>query len=313
MQHRSLVVLGLAVVLSGCRADSTTERTSGNEKGKPTIAVTNAALEYFSRRLAGSFATVEFPAPPEVDPAFWQPSEEAIHVFQSAHLIVLNGAGYEHWLDKVSLPRSHVIDTSAGFRDRHLEIRNAVRHRHGPSGEHAHDGPAVGTWLDPDLAVQQAESLYRELKNRFTDHADEVDAAWERLHSDLNQWRSELESLRSKYRERRLWASHPVYEYLGRWSGWRIESVHWEPNEMPDEEAWKAFDQRRKTHAARFMLWEDDPIEAIRQAVEQRGMTIVVFRPCGNRPPQGDWLAEMRANTRRLRDTFEKTATETSP
>ncbi len=302
------VAIGVSTLAmaAGCgRGVDRAEAPGGpSSSARPTIAVTNAALEYFARRLAGDFARIEFPLPPDVDPAYWKPSDEGVRSLQAAELIVINGAGYEHWLDKVTLPRARIVDTSAGFRDQWIRLQGVIKHRHGPSGEHVHAGLAVGTWLDPDLAIRQAESVYRELVRRYGAHQRELDAHWKQLESDLRRWRHELDAVRRAHPKIELWASHPVYAYLAEWTGWHVESVHWEPHEMPDDASWAEFDRRRRAHPASIMLWEDQPIAPTRKGLDQRGVTVVVVRPCGNRPAAGDWLSEMRANTKRLNEAL---------
>ena len=42
-----------------------------------------------------------FPTPSEGDPAFWQPDAQAVATFQQADLILLNGAGYTLWVNRL--------------------------------------------------------------------------------------------------------------------------------------------------------------------------------------------------------------------
>jgi hydrogenase/urease accessory protein HupE len=80
-------------------------RTSSENHGLQIYAV-NYPLAYFSERIAGDLADVTFPAPPGVDSAFWMPDSETIVAYQSADLILLNGADYAGWTKDVSLLRS---------------------------------------------------------------------------------------------------------------------------------------------------------------------------------------------------------------
>jgi zinc transport system substrate-binding protein len=70
----------------------------------------NYPLKYFAERIGGDHVRVEFPAPADVDPAYWNPALAGISAFQKADLILLNGAGYAKWIAKVSLPRSKIVD-----------------------------------------------------------------------------------------------------------------------------------------------------------------------------------------------------------
>ena len=101
---------------------------------KLVVYTVNYPLQYFAQRIAGDHAEVIFPAPGDVDPAFWQPDAATIGAYQRADLILLNGAGYAKWIKRVSLPRSKLVDTSAGFRSDLIETAGALTHSHGREG-----------------------------------------------------------------------------------------------------------------------------------------------------------------------------------
>lgn len=126
---------------------------------KLTVYVVNYPLKYFAERIAGEHATVVLPAPPDVDPAFWMPDTNTIAAYQRADLILLNGAHYAHWLNKVSLPSFRLVDTSSNFQDRYIPVAHRMTHTHGPTGKHTHTDVAFTTWLDFDLAVQHAKAI----------------------------------------------------------------------------------------------------------------------------------------------------------
>ena len=60
---------------------------------------------------------------------------KTLELSSSADLILRNGAGYARWVDRVTLPASKVVDTSAGFRERYLYLESVATHSHGPQGE----------------------------------------------------------------------------------------------------------------------------------------------------------------------------------
>ena len=74
---------------------------------------------------------------------------------------------------------------------------------------------------------------------------------------------------------------------------------------MPNADDWKEFDLI-KGEQVKWMIYEDEPIPEIRAEIERRGVGVIVFRPCGNRPPAGDFLTEMRANIERLQVIYHR-------
>ena len=73
--------------------------------------------------------------------------------------MLLNGAGAEPWLDWITLRRRRLVDTSSQLIDRLIPADDAVAHQHGPQGKRAHQGSAFTLWLDPQLAVAQAQGV----------------------------------------------------------------------------------------------------------------------------------------------------------
>ncbi len=130
-----------------------------NSTGKLTVYVVNYPLQYFAERIGVEHVNVVFPAPADVDPAYWMPDTQTIAAYQQADLILLNGANYARWLNKATLPRSRMVNTSAGFKDQYIEAAEILTHSHGSEGEHAHESLAFTTWIDFILAARQAKAI----------------------------------------------------------------------------------------------------------------------------------------------------------
>ena len=124
--RRAITACGLLPILlcgcSGATAPPDTP-TPGGEAGPLTVYTVNYPLRYFAERIGGEAVRVSFPAPPDVDPAYWSPPPEVIAAYQQADLVLVNGAGYAGWLDRATLRRSRVIDTSAGVREPETGVR----------------------------------------------------------------------------------------------------------------------------------------------------------------------------------------------
>jgi zinc transport system substrate-binding protein len=268
------------------------------------VYTVNYPLQYFAQRIAGDHAQVVLPVPPDVDPAFWQPDAETIGHFQRADIILLNGAGYAKWVNRVSLPRRKLVDTSAGFRDRYIETQGGGTHSHGREGDHSHAGVAFTTWLDLGQAVQQARAVHDALSRHMPDQANTFTANFHALERDLQNLDARLEAITARNPEQPLFASHPVYQYLARRYSLNLESMMWEPDAMPPESEWQTLARLRKGHPATWMLWEGEPVPAIRDRLQQSGVQSIVFVPCGNHPETGDFLSAMSNNISNMEQIF---------
>jgi zinc transport system substrate-binding protein len=264
------------------------------------VYAVNYPLAYFAERIAGDQADVAFPAPRDVDPAFWTPTPEIIGEYQMADLILENGAGYARWIQLATLPRASQVDTGADFRDRWIRNRAGVTHVHGPGAPHNHEGVAFTTWLDPTLAIEHARAIEQAIERERPSESEGFRAGLAALESDLADLDRHLAAALAPYTDEPLLFSHPVYQYLTR--RYRLEgrSLHWEPGIVPEPAAWRELENMLAALPARTMLWEGDPHPEVKSRLRLLGVHTVVFDPGGNRPKSGDWLDLMHSNVERL-------------
>lgn len=264
----------------------------------PYLVAVNSPLQYFARRLAGEGVEVRLPAPSGTDPAIWEPTVEDVLQLQCAELVLLNGAGYSSWLDKVTLDSNKLVVTSEPARARWIELKGQVTHSHGPEGEHAHSGYALTTWMDMSLARVQAEAVAAALVNHWPDRREEVSGNLAALLADIDALDQGYREQASRLAGRQVIYSHPVYQYFERRYNLSGDSLHWEPDAMPSEEQWQELDQLRREDS--LFVWESEPNAAISERMAAMGLMSVVVDPASN-CEDGQWLEVQQENLNRLR------------
>lgn len=293
------LLLALCLGLYGCQANKAGPAKNDGESNTLQVAVVNYPLAYFAQRIGGEEVSVRFPAPADLDPAFWVPKAEEISLYQTADLILLNGASYASWVQGASLPESKVVQTSAAFDERLIPTISEI-HSHGPEGEHSHQGTASTTWLDTELALLQARAVREAFVKARPSSKDLFEANYLSLEKDLQELDERLKQALLPLQDEPLLYSHPVYQYFDRAYQLNGESMHWEPGEMPTEESWQELDQILGHNPAKLMIWEAQPLEEIATRLRDKGVESVVFEPMGNKPAQGDYLSVRKASVERL-------------
>lgn len=292
-----LLLLAVSLALSGCGPSGGPKPKAFSGSGKPKVLTTNYPLTWMAERIGGDAVVVEFRAPEDGDPAFWEPTEADVAAFQSADLLLLNGATYEKWADKVSLPESTQVDTSRAFAEQLITIKDEGKHSHGAKGEHSHAGVAFTTWIDLTQAKQQAKAIREAFDKLLPEKSDTFAKNFFVLNFDLANLNNEIHHAAQAIGNAPLVASHPVYQYLARHYGLNIQTVLWEPETVPDDSAMADLAKILASHPAKTMIWEGDPAPESVKKLEAIGVKSVVFDPCGNRPGEGaDFLSVMRAN-----------------
>ena len=315
MRPRRLApALAAATALAACAE----EPGGAVEKLPPTLEAASAGalvayavnypLLYFAERIGGERVRVVFPAPAGVDPAFWSPDPETVAAYQGADRVLLNGAGYARWVERATLRRKRLVDTSAGIRERLIPLEDGVTHGHGPAGQHTHAGFASTTWLDPAIAIEQARAVADAFAEARPAGEVAFGAGFDALASDLRALDARLARAAERIGDAPLVFSHPVYAYLAARYGLNGRSLHWEPNRVPDAEEWRALEALLAEHPARFMIWEDTPLEETAKQLEAMGVQTLVYQPCGNAPDGADFLGAMHRNAKAL-----EAITETGP
>ena len=300
MLSRGLAVLLVVVVFgqAGC-SKSPQQPKAGQAAPGPgvlSVYVVNYPLKYFAERVGGEYVQVDFPTPANQDPAFWVPDPKTIAAYQQADLILLNGAAYAKWVDKVSLPPAKLRDTSSSLTGQYIAIEGALTHSHGPEGEHAHGEIAFTTWLDPKLAIEQARAVRKAFSRQRPKRGSRFAANLAGLEKDLMELDTAIEKTLAGLEDTPVIFSHPVYQYFQRRYGLNGKSVHWEPDEMPTAEQWNELEELLRTHKAKLMIWEQKPIAEAVSQLSEMGVKSVVFDPCGNTPEGIDYLAVMHEN-----------------
>lgn len=268
---------------------------------KSVVQSVNYPLHYFATRLASDAFEVNYLVDPGIDPAFWRPDDKSLIAFQKADLILRNGAGYEKWMKTVSLPSAKMLDTSKEFSSALIKTEGK-EHRHGNGTVHSHAGTAFTTWIDFSQASRQSEAIALRFKAMQPDSAAKIEENHAALKSDLAALDAAMKAFGEKWGSKPLVASHPIYQYLSRAYGLKIEAIEWEPEMEITDKDLADLKKILSKHQAGWMIWEDQPTEENIAAIAELGLSSVVFSPCANLPEEGDWLTVMKRNLANLEE-----------
>ncbi len=292
------VFILLSLLLSSCENTKKKENaTSPDQKLK--VFTVNYPLYYFAERIGGEYIELIYPISNDVDPAYWVPQE--LEEIQSVDLILANGAGYAKWMEKVSLSTSKIVNTSKNSKDKYIELEEGSSHSHGNTGAHVHYGYAFTTWLDFKIAVDQAEAIRDAFIEKSPKHKAAISKNFDELKSELMELDRSMVIIGDMLKDKTVFVSHPVYQYMAKAYNIEVISEHWEPGEMPDAKQWQDFKLNLDNHPSNLMLWEGQPSDEIASSLMELGVKSILFSPCANTSLEGDFISVMNTNMDKIR------------
>jgi zinc transport system substrate-binding protein len=311
MRRMGLLLTTWMLLAASCGRDDPSESPGVRPtRAVPEVWTTFYPTTYLTQRLAGDLVKVVCPLPEDEDPAFWQPDAKTLQGYQAADLVVVNGAGFEAWVGKASLPSGRLVNASKSFEKEFLKLEGSVTHLHASGATHTHEGIDGHTWFDPVNAKAQALAIRRGLVLLLPTKSEVLAKNYDALEKDLDALDAAFRALGKLPEGRHLYFSHPAWNYPARRYGWTTVNLVLDPESpLSDADAAKlktSLTDKPGTH----VLWEDEPVAALRERLQAEfRLTSLVVPPCEtesaqDRAQKRDWLTRMQANVETLRTAF---------
>ncbi len=121
------------------------------------VLVSFYPLYEFTKATGGEKIDVSIIVPTGIEPHDWEPTIQDLQKMQEADMIVINGAGFETWLDDfvTSNPNIFIVDTSKGIE----LLEGSQIHHENEDEEHDKSNKDPHIWLNPVLAKRQVQNI----------------------------------------------------------------------------------------------------------------------------------------------------------
>ncbi len=311
---RSLIV-GVVLGCLGCGEQPAVAPGAAGAKPEKNDSVVVIATSYavyeMASEVAGDACKVVFPATGAPAPHDWKPTADEIRQLQSADVVLLNGAGYEPWVSKVSLPRSRTVETSSVFEDRLRRVPEGISHQHGPKGEDSGGVLAWAVWMDPVLAGNQLKAVENALsravpqqRSAFAKRAQLIAERLSELERELNQI-----SGRTKDLNLTVWTAGPYYEYLTARLDWESRILAAKPNATEISELLQG-SEKNSSSQIRVLLHDAKFDQSSRSQLAEDGVVLVEVDICEQPIPARSLWSRMSDNIERLEQALPSTQQE---
>ena len=220
MKVRSLLSFFLTFLLfslTGCNQQpASTVNKESPSPARLTVYASFYPMYDFTKKIGGDKVEVINIVPAGAQPHSFEPSTKLLAELTKAKLFIYNGAGMEHYIDKLkeTVKDSSLIlvETSEG-----LDLIKS-EHTHGDEhkNEHTETGFDPHTWVSPLNAIKQGEKILEALVRADGANKDYYERNYQRFKDELLQLDREYKEVIAKCKKKEIVVSHDAFAYLAR-------------------------------------------------------------------------------------------------
>lgn len=289
MMRRLIPIFVTAILIASCGGQPA---SSPGTDDAPAILTSTTILADITRNIAGDRQKVVSLLPVGSDPHSYQATPQDLARIAESKLIILNGAGYEGFLQPVlenASGETTLMEASAGIDPR----------------EDAQHGVDPHMWLNPTLVVTYVENIRNALTQLDPDGADiyraNADAYIAQL-QELDAWiAGQVEQI--PLQKRLLVTNHEALGYFAERYGFIVVGTvveSFSTDASPSAQQLAALiDQIQSSQAPAIFLDASDNATLARQIASETGATIVTdlhLESVTDGPPAGTYIDLMKHN-----------------
>lgn len=194
---------------------------------------------------------------PDQDPHLFEASPETAKALRDAKIVIVNGAGYDPWMDKL-------LQGQGGPGRREIVVGALVNHEAG-------DNPHL--WYDPATMKAAAKALVSDLAAVDPAHKTDYEVGQTKFLESLKPLDDKIAAMRKSYAGQPITASEPVFGYQAMLVGLKVRNEKFAlavmNNAEPTASEVAGFENDLKGHEVKVMLYNAQASEPSVQRLVQ--------------------------------------------
>ncbi|MCG7406277.1 zinc ABC transporter substrate-binding protein [Paenibacillus sp. ACRRX] len=225
-----MMLISMALLAAGCGNTN----SKGIVEGKVNVVTSFYPLYFLVNEIGGDSVNTINLIPAGIEPHDWTPKSQDIQNASQAQLLIVQGAGFEGWLDdfKKGLDAGSnvkITEASKGISlitatgDEHEHEGEAHQHEEAEAGHEGHDhashdhgGTDPHTWVSPKSALIMAQNVKDALIQANASHKAEYEQRYDTLHKKLVELDHKYDDSLKNLKNREMVVSHQAFGYLCR-------------------------------------------------------------------------------------------------
>ncbi|HDX9580383.1 TPA: zinc ABC transporter substrate-binding protein [Bacillus pseudomycoides] len=276
MKKRSIIfslVLMFTFLFAGC---SNKDNTANRKNGKLSVYTTIFPLADFAKKIGGDYVEVTAIYPPGADSHTYEPSQKQTVQVAKADLFVYNGAGLEPFAEKMEKALKNenvkVLNASKG-----IELRASTEDEHEEGHKEDHHDKDPHLWLDPTLAMKQAEAIKNALVDLQPEHKAEFEKNFASLQTKFTSLDNQLKEVADHAKTKEILVSHAAYGYWEQRYGLKqIPIAGISASDEPSQKTLASITATAKEHGLRYILFETFSTPKVAEVIQKETGTKIL-------------------------------------
>ncbi len=275
---------------------------SPDESDQIIVIASFYPLYEFSKQVGQDNVDVSLLVPPGIEPHDWEPTIKDIELMKKSSIVVVNGIGFESWVENVksiSSARINVVDTSIGVHLKENEDHESEEH----NDEHGLSDPHI--WLNPIMAKNQVNNIKNALIN--------IDPKNESYYTkNAQNYLSQLDALDKKIRnelsgcKKDFIAFHNAFSYFADEYGLIQHTiVSTNPNSEPTPQTLQKIISLAKEHKIKVIFSEESVNPRVSEVIANEfGGKVLTLSPIEVFEHDASYVSKMEKNLVNLKEAL---------
>ena len=271
--------------------------TSLAEEKHMKILVSFYPLYEFTKEIGKERIDVSIIIPAGIEPHDWEPTIQDLQKMQNTDMIVINGAGFESWLDDfvTSNPNVLIVDTS-----KDIELMDSSKFYFENDGSHKDSH----IWLDPILAKKQVQNIANGLMRVDPGHAQHYQENADAYNTKLDQLDNKIRTELSVCSKKDFIAFHDAFSYFAKEYNLNQHTiVGVDANAEPTAVTLQQIIQKAKSLDLDIIFTEEAVNPRISEVIaDEIGGKVLVLSPIEVADKNSDYIQKMEQNLLNLKE-----------
>ncbi|EKD82027.1 MAG: hypothetical protein ACD_39C01515G0002 [uncultured bacterium] len=278
MKTRSRIVCLLLILLATAAGS---QIIYAEESARIKVFTSILPQKYFVEKIASGLVDVEVLVGSGMSPHTFEPLPQQMSSLSRASIFFLIGVPFEQALTQrlqAICPDLKLVATDKGVK-RRLMSSYVSDHEHGEGCVHEAGAPDPHIWLDPVLAITQAENIAAALSEALPDHKDRLADGLQQLTDELRALDADLTTQLAPVKGETMLVFHPAFGYFADRYGLKQQSVEIEGKEPGPRQLADLIRQCREQNIHVVFVQKQFPVAAAQTIARAINGTVVAIDP----------------------------------